>query len=92
MTGDFGFGSMFTMLSTQTEGQFFGFLLLAIFFIIMLTLKRWDFSDVLLVDSLICLLISTMAAFGGFVSWYYALGFAVVLTFGYFGTVFKDKP
>ena len=91
MVGDFGFGTYFSTLNELTEGAFLGFIMVAVFFLIMLALKKWDFSDVLLVDSLICLVLCTLLASGGLLNWYYPIGFAFVLAFGYLATVFRDK-
>jgi len=74
--------------NVATEGVLIGGFLIALFFVMVFVLKRWEFDKALLVSSWSCFLIASLAAFvtcgsGGvsLLSPYYALVFLIVAAF-----------
>jgi hypothetical protein len=75
-----------------TNGILFGFFMIAIFFIILLSLRRSTvaFEDSLLVASFLCFLVSAIAVYGGFLNIIFPLAFLIILALtGFFSWMSK---
>lgn len=70
--------------NNSTSGVLFGGLMIAIFFIMLFGLKRWDFTDTILVSSFSCLLLSLILVSINLLSIYYSMVFLVILSFSGF--------
>lgn len=62
-----------------SNGLLFGFGLIGIFFILLLSLMRYDFAYNMLASSFVAFILGGFLAFGGFVSIMYPLGFLLLL-------------
>lgn len=67
-----------------TGGAFFAMMMWAIFFIIIMIMKRFSFIDALLIDSFICTVISVMLAYAGMLSYMHPLIFLFLLAGTFF--------
>lgn len=67
--------------NSSVDGVLFGFFSIAIFFVILMALKRWDFEDALLTASFLSFMISGIAAFGGFIHIIFPLAYLVMTAF-----------
>jgi hypothetical protein len=56
--------------------------ILAIFFVMLLTLKRYEFDDALIASSWISSLLSLLATFSGLLSWYWSFVFLSITAVG----------
>ena len=73
--------------NSATEGILIGGFLLAVFFIMLFVLKRWDFDRAMLVSSWSCFLLASLASFmscrngDSLLSPYWALVFLILAAF-----------
>lgn len=67
--------------NNSTEGYLVGLMLVAIFFIMLMSLKRWEFTNALLASSWVCTLLGFVLAYGEFVNPLIPLGFLAVAAF-----------
>lgn len=65
-----------------TGGVLFGFFMVALFVIMLLSLKRYSFLDTLVVSSFVCFLISGFLVFGGMLNFLFMAGFLILLVIG----------
>lgn len=61
-----------------TDGLLFTLILVAIFFIVLMVLKRFEFLEALLSASFVCLVLAALLAWGGLVSSMLALAFLLI--------------
>jgi Cu/Ag efflux pump CusA len=61
-----------------TQGVLFSLFIIVIFFVMLMTFKRWDFQDSLLTSSFLCLILSSILAYGGFIILYIPLAFLII--------------
>jgi len=84
---DVGVGNLFCQVNNSTDGILIGGFIIALFFIMILVLKKWDFSKAFLVSSWSCFIVSliatstTCADGTRFLSAYYALIFLLMTGF-----------
>ena len=60
-------------------GVLFGIMLLAFFFIMLMTLKRWDFDKALLSSSFACFILALVLNYGHLLNFIFPILFLVVL-------------
>ena len=58
-----------------------GMLMVVAFFIIMMVLSGWDFTDRLLTSSFICFILSAILAYAKLLNFLFVIGFLAVLAF-----------
>jgi len=58
-----------------------GMLMIAVFFIMLMILKRWDFTDALMTSSFICFILSAILAYAKLLNFLFVIGFLAVLAF-----------
>lgn len=70
-------------VNNSVEGALFGAGIVALFFIMLLALRRgqWEVPDTVLVSSFACFLLSSVLSYGGFLNIYYALVFLALSGF-----------
>jgi hypothetical protein len=78
LTENESLSGIFSAANSYTDGLLVGLLVLSLFFIMLLVLKRWDFLNALLSSSFVCFVISALLVAGGFLSLYWALGFLIL--------------
>lgn len=64
-----------------TNGRLFGFFIVAIFLVLLLALKRYDFEDALITSSFICFILSAFLAVAEIVNFLIPLFFIILLAF-----------
>jgi len=65
--------------NSSTSGVLFGFFMIGIFFVMMFSLKRWEFDDALLSSSFSCFLLSSVLAYGGYLNVVFPLAFLAMM-------------
>jgi len=73
-----------TAANTYSGDIFVTLIIVAVFFIMLLALKRYGFLEALLASSFVSFLLSIPAAFAYWVHWSVPLAFLAVLAFGTF--------
>jgi hypothetical protein len=71
-------GKLVIYANNASDGYLILFFIIAMFFIMFMALKRYDFGDAILVSSFISFILSLVASFGGFLNMLYPLGFLIV--------------
>lgn len=74
-------GDVMLFSNEVTGGVLIGLLLVAIFFIMLMALKRWEFANALLASSWVSFLLGIVLSYGGFVNILLPLGFLAVAAF-----------
>ena len=72
---------LFSTANDYTSGLLLGLFVLAIFFIMLLALKKWEFDDALLASSFSCFITSAILASAGLLNLLWTLGFLALLSF-----------
>lgn len=67
-----------TYANTVTDGAMSILMILAVFFILLLILKRWSFEDALLTSSFICFILSSFLTYGKFLNFMFPLAFLIM--------------
>lgn len=82
---------LFTFSNTVTDGLLIGIFLVAVFFIMMLSLRRYDFNNTLLVSSFVCFILSVFFGYAGLLNFLFIIGFLVILAFsGFYAFVTRE--
>jgi hypothetical protein len=76
---DIGGVAMFA--NNAAGGLLFGMLILAIFFIMLLSLKKWEFDASLAVSSWTCFLLGAVLSYGHFLNIIFPLAFLAIAGF-----------
>jgi hypothetical protein len=71
-------GDLVTFANSSTEGFFIGLVMVAIFFILLMALKKWEFTNALLASSWVSFLLAAILAYGGYVNVLLPLGFLIL--------------
>ena len=77
-------GNVFLLFSTAndfTSGLLLGLFVLAVFLIMLLALKKWEFDDALLASSFSSFVISAILTSAGLLNLLWTLGFLTILAF-----------
>jgi len=61
-----------------TGGQFFGFVMVGIFFIMLLMFRKWDFENSIMTSGFICFLLSSFLVAAKLISFIYPLVFLIL--------------
>jgi len=72
---------IFTYANTNTSGMLMGFLMVSIFFIMLMILKRYSFEDAMLASSFSCFILSLILSYGGMLNFIYPLSFLLIAAF-----------
>jgi hypothetical protein len=72
------FGDVLITLNDATEGTLFGLAVVAIFFIMLFVMKRFEFQNGLLTAATICFIISAILVYGKFINFLYPLAFLII--------------
>ena len=75
---------LFLFANDATGGVMMGLFMIAIFFVMVMSLKRYSFQDALLTSGFVCFILSTILAYGGFMNIIYPLLFLAVAAFTLF--------
>ncbi len=59
-------------------GQLFGIMLIALFFIMVMVLKRWEFDKALLTSSFACLILGIILSYGKLLPFYFPIIFLTI--------------
>jgi len=68
-----------SVANTYAGGNLVGMFLIAIFFVMLMIMKKWDFDKSLLVSSFLCFMFSLFLKMAGFVSMIFVLVFGIVM-------------
>jgi heme A synthase len=69
---------LFTYANDVTNQMWFGFLMIAICIILIVTLKRYPFSSALLSSSFVCFILSAVLTYAGYLNFIFPLLFMIV--------------
>lgn len=72
---------IFIYANTNTGGLLIGLGMLSIFFIMLLVLKKWEFTDALLVSSFISFILSSILSYGQMLNFMFPLTFLLIAAF-----------
>lgn len=72
---------LYTYANDSTGSALSGMFMVAIFFILLLLLKRWGFANSILASSFACFWLSLFLALGGYLNWLLVFFFATVMAF-----------
>lgn len=81
LTTDPTVASVFEAANSYANNSLFGFLSIALFFILLMSLKKWEFSSSLLVAGWVSFVLSAILATGGWISIIFPLGYLAVAGF-----------
>jgi len=79
LTESLNFGELALWANAASDGVLFGFFTIAIFFVVVLALKRYDFADGLLVGAFVSFVISGILTYGGFLNIIFPLCFLIIV-------------
>lgn len=73
-------GKLFQFADNSTGNLLFGFIIVAIFFIMLLVMKRWEFDKALLSSSFASFIMSLILSYAGYLSFFpWVLIFLIVM-------------
>jgi hypothetical protein len=75
-------GDLFLYAYRATDGAVFTFFIIAVFFILMMGLSRFEFKDRLVASSFVCFILSCFPAFAGLTNFLYPFIFLILLAGG----------
>ncbi|RLA46950.1 MAG: hypothetical protein DRR04_05375 [Gammaproteobacteria bacterium] len=81
LTTDPTVASVFTAANSFANNSLFGFLSLALFFILLMSLKKWEFSSALLTAGWVSFVLSAILAYGGWLNIIFPLGYLAIAGF-----------
>lgn len=81
LTSATGIGDLVSFANNATDGVLAVVMLIVIFIIMLVALKRYDFDDALLASSWVTFLLSIFLRFAGFLPLIWALGFLAIAGF-----------
>lgn len=81
LTSDPSVSSFLLTANNYAGGILFGILSVALFFILLMTLKKWEFASALLVSGWVCFVLSSILWWGGFLNIIYPLGYLAIAGF-----------
>lgn len=81
LTTDPTVATIFTAANSFTNNNLFIFLSIALFFILLLALKKWEFSSALLTAGWVSFVLSALLAYGGLLSIIFPLAYLAVAGF-----------
>lgn len=84
-------GDLVLFSNYVTGGLFVGLMVIALFFISLFVLKRWEFDQSLLASAFISFLISAILSYGGILRIIYPLAFLSVAAFTFLYMVMTGK-
>ena len=73
-------GKLFVFANNSTGGVLSGLMMLAVFFIMLFSLKRWEFGDALLASSFVCFILSAVLSYAGLLNLLFTLGFLAIMS------------
>jgi hypothetical protein len=74
-------GSVVAFANNTSRGILFGGALIAIFFVMLVSLKKWDFDAALIMSGWTCFVLGIILAYGGFVQILFPLAFLAIAAF-----------
>ena len=82
-----------SVANTYVGGNLVGLFLIAIFFVMMMIMKKWEFDKTLLVSSFLCFMFSLFLKMAGLVNMIFVLVFGIImsLTAFYLFTIKKGE-
>lgn len=81
LTTDPTVATVFTAANSYANDALFGMLCIALFFILLMSLKKWEFSSALLVAGWSSFILSAILAYGGWVNIIFPLAFLSIAGF-----------
>ena len=73
--------TVFRAANSYARDSLFGFVSLALFFILLMSLKKWEFSSALLTAGWVSFVLSSILAYGGWLNIIFPLGYLAVAGF-----------
>lgn len=74
--------SLMTYANSATNNILFGLFIVAIFFVMLLILKKWEFVKSFTSSSFACFVLSAVLFYGGYLHFMFALLFLIFTAFG----------
>ena len=81
LTTDPTVSTVFEAANSFANNSLFGFLSLALFFILLMSLKKWEFSSALLAAGWVSFVLSMILAYGGWLNIIFPLGYLAIAGF-----------
>lgn len=75
------FSGIVTYANNSTGGLMVGMFLLAFFFIMLMALKKWDFTNALLTSSFIAFIVGAVLSYADILNLLFPLGFLAITAF-----------
>lgn len=82
---------LFIYANDSTGGVLMTGLMIAIFFVLLMVLKRYEFTHAVVTASFLCFILSSLAAYTGFMSLYAVLLFLTLTAFSLFYMYVKQE-
>lgn len=79
LTGATDFSSVVSFSNEVTGGSFVSMFMIAIFFVSVLVLKKWEFIHALMASSFGCMILSIFLVYGGYLNFMFPLAFLIIL-------------
>ena len=81
---------LFQFANDTTTGLMMGLFMVAVFFVMLIVLKKWEFQDALLSSSFVCFVLSAFATYADLLPFLFPLAFLIIAAFTAF-YVFMTK-
>lgn len=81
LTTDPTVASVFIAANSYANGALFGFLSMALFFVLLMGLKKWDFASALLTAGWVSFVLSSILAYGGWLNIIFPLAYLAIAGF-----------
>jgi len=72
---------LFEYANTSSENTLIGMFMMAIFFVMLMVLKKWDFVDSLITTSFICFVLSSILTYGKLLNMIFPIVFLAITAF-----------
>ena len=72
---------LFEYAQISSEYTLFGLFMLAIFFVMLMVLKKWEFTDSLITSSFICFVLSSILVYGKLLNMWFPIFFLGITAF-----------
>jgi len=82
---------VFSFANDTVEGLLFQLLIIGIFFVMLMALKKWDFEKALVSSGFVCFILSMLMVYSGFLNFYFPLTFLLITSLTGFYIYVTDR-
>lgn len=83
--------SLVTFANDITDTYWVGFLMIAIFFVLLVSLKRYDFENAILSSGFVCFILSSILTYAGYLNFIFPLLFLITMALAGFWNYMANR-